>query len=73
MSYDLGEITDNFNQATISLLDIVDSCVTRDDRALFETVKHKLSLMMNTDPVFVLDSAGKYIYKYRDLILRNTS
>jgi len=66
--YNLGDITEKFNEATKKLLDILDCCVVADNKAKFATIKKKITFMMDTDPVYILDSAGMYIYKYREVI-----
>ncbi len=65
-AYDLGEIVDKFNESINKLLDIVDDCAQ--DKVTFTALRKKITLVMNTDPVFLLDSAGKYVYKYREVI-----
>lgn len=67
-NYNLGDITEKFNEATKRLLEILDCCVTADNKAKFATVKKKITFMIDTDPVYILDSAGAYIYKYRVVI-----
>jgi hypothetical protein len=60
---DLGNITDSFNKYTLRLLTIVELLV--DPSAKLEFAKKKINTMINTDPVFIIDTAGEYIFKYR--------
>lgn len=66
--YNLVDISDNFNDAINRLIEIVDQCVGESDRVMFTGLTKKITMMINTDPIFIMDAAGKYLYKYRDII-----
>lgn len=67
----LNTIIDEFNEATIELLNIIEETVKNTDSyVLFKTAKKKINIVMSTDPVFLLDSGGDYLYKYRDVITK---
>lgn len=67
----LSDIIEEFNNATMELISIVEDTVKNTDSyVLFKTAKKKVEIVMNTDPVFMLESGGEYIYKYRDVITK---
>ncbi len=73
--YKLEELTETFNKNLKKLVSIIEDIINSDTMknksetvALFETAKRKVNIVINTDPVFMLDSAGSYLYKYRDVI-----
>ncbi len=74
--YNLEELTDKFNKNLKQLVNIIGDVINtgldvdnkKEAIALFETAKRKVNLVINTDPVFMIDSAGAYLYKYRDAI-----
>lgn len=73
--YKLEELTETFNKNLKKLVSITEDIINSGDIknksetvALFETAKRKVNMVINTDPVFMLDSAGSYLYKYRDVI-----
>jgi hypothetical protein len=73
--YKLEELTETFNKNLKKLVSITEDIINSSDMknksetvALFETAKRKVNMVINTDPVFMLDSAGSYLYKYRDVI-----
>lgn len=65
--HNLGDIADSFNATLVMLMEVLDDCVSS-DRAMYLTIKKKINTIMSTDPVYIMDSAGSYIYKYRDII-----
>jgi hypothetical protein len=76
--YCLEELTTKFNTNIKQLVGIIGDVINsetgsaignkKEAVALFETAKRKINLVINTDPVFMIDSAGSYLYKYRDAI-----
>lgn len=67
----LSDIIEDFNNATLELISIVEDTVKNTDTyVLFKTAKKKVEMVMNADPVFMLESGGEYIYKYRDVITK---
>lgn len=76
--YCLEELTTTFNKNIKKLVSIIGDVINSESGtaisnkkeavALFETAKRKINLVINTDPVFMIDSAGSYLYKYRDAI-----
>lgn len=76
--YCLEELTTTFNKNIKKLVNIIGDVINSESSdvisnkkeaiALFETAKRKINLVINTDPVFMIDSAGSYLYKYRDAI-----
>ncbi len=67
----LSDIIEQFNNATVELLSIIEDTVKNTDTyVLFKTAKKKVEMVMNADPVFMLESGGDYIYKYRDVITK---
>jgi len=73
--YKLEDLTETFNKNLKKLVSIIEDIINSGDMkdkseavAMFETAKKKVNMIINTDPVFMLDSAGSYLYKYRDVI-----
>jgi hypothetical protein len=67
----LNTIIEDFNDSTLELLSIIEETVKNTDSfVLFKTAKKKINIIMNADPVFMLDSGGAYLYKYRDVITK---
>ena len=73
--YVLEDLTTSFNSNLKKLLNIVGDVINSEDIpnkkeaiALYETAKRKINLVVSTDPVFMIDSAGSYLYKYREVI-----
>jgi hypothetical protein len=70
-AYKLENITEEFNKCLKKLVSIIGDTIQGESVStvsLFETARRKINLMVNTDPVYMLESAGDYLYKYRDVI-----
>jgi len=69
---ELAALTDEFNACVNKLVKISGDLIKQGGDvksvALFDTSKKKINMIINTDPVFLLDSAGSYLYKYREYL-----
>jgi hypothetical protein len=73
--YVLEDLTKCFNINLKKLMNIIGDVINsenipnkKESVALYETAKRKINLVLSTDPVFMIDSAGAYLYKYREVI-----
>lgn len=70
-TYKLEDITEEFNKCLKKLVSITGDTIQGENTStisLFETARRKINLIVSTDPVYMLDSAGGYLYKYRNVI-----
>lgn len=70
-TYKLEDITEEFNKCLKKLVSITSDTIQGESMStvsLFETARRKINLIVGTDPVYMLDSAGSYLYKYRNVI-----
>lgn len=70
-TYKLEDITGTFNKCLKELVTITGDTIQGENMStvsLFETARRKINLIVGTDPVYMLDSAGSYLYKYRNVI-----
>ena len=65
-TYDIVDISCKFNKVIKQLLLIMDGSIS--NNIVFDTVKRKIKIAIDTNPLHLLQEGGIYIFKYRDLI-----
>lgn len=65
-TYDIVDISCKFNKVIKQLLLIMDGSIS--NNIVFDTVKRKIKIAIDTNPLHLLQEGGLYIFKYRDLI-----
>lgn len=68
-SYDVVTISTTFNRSVKQLLLIMNESIDRN--IYFDSVKRKINLVIDTDPLFLLEEGGRHLFKYRDHIKNN--
>ena len=66
IEYNAVEVNDKFNKLIKDLIKIITDTIGKN--VLLESAKQKISFILNADPFFLLENAGLYIYKYREII-----
>lgn len=64
--YNIVDISCKFNKVIKQLLLIMDGSVK--NNIIFDTVKRKIKISIDANPLMLLQEGGVYIFKYRDLI-----
>lgn len=64
--YDLVDISTTFNKTIKKLITIINNSIS--NNILFDTIKRRTSLIINSHPLFLLEEAGSQIFQYRDYI-----
>jgi hypothetical protein len=64
--YKIEDITDKYNKSLKQLINYVDSSVS--NNIIFETFKRKVKVIIDTNPLLLLQEGGPYIFDYRDYI-----
>jgi hypothetical protein len=65
-TYDIVDISCKFNKTIKQLLLIMEGSIS--NNIIFDTVKRKIKITIDTNPLYLLQDGGVYIFKYRDLI-----
>lgn len=65
-TYDIVDISTNFNKTIKKLLTIINNSIN--DNILFDTIKRRTTLIIQSHPLFLLEEAGSQIFQYRDYI-----
>ncbi len=64
--YDIVEISTSFNRTIKQLLLLMSQTIT--NNLFFESVKRKIKIIIENDPLYLLEEGGKYLFNYRDYI-----
>ena len=64
--YNIVDISCKFNKVVKHLILIMDSSIR--NNIMFDTVKRKIKISIDANPLMLLQEFGIYIFKYRDLI-----
>lgn len=70
-TYDIVDISRKFNKTIKQLVLIIEDSIKDNaikDSIIFDTVKRKIKITIDTNPLYLLQDGGVYIFKYRDLI-----
>lgn len=65
-TYDIVDISTSFNKTIKKLLTIINNSIN--DNILFDTIKRRTTLIIQSHPLFLLEEAGSQIFQYRDYI-----
>ncbi len=65
-TYNIVDISCRFNKVIKQILLMMDSSIN--NNIIFDTVKRKIKLSIDANPLMLLQDGGVYIFKYRDLI-----
>lgn len=66
--YDIVDISTAFNKTIKKLINIINGNPSLANNILFDTIKRRTSLIINSHPLFLLEEAGSQIFQYRDYI-----
>jgi hypothetical protein len=66
VEYNIVDISCKFNKVIKQLLLIMESSVS--NNIIFNTIKRKIKISIDANPLLLLQEGGVYIFKYRDLI-----
>lgn len=64
--YDIVDISTSFNRTVKQLLLLMSQSIT--NNLFFESVKRKIKIIIDKDPLYLLEEGGKYLFNYRDFI-----
>lgn len=65
-TYNVVDITEKFNKNIKKLINILNDSIT--NNILLDTIKRRTKIIIDTDPLFLIEQGGVYIFKYRDYI-----
>jgi hypothetical protein len=65
-TYDIVDISCKFNKVVKQLILFMDGSIS--NNIIFDTVKRKVKIAIDANPLHLLQDGGVYIFKYRDLI-----
>lgn len=64
--YDIIDISTKFNKTIKQLINILENIAP--NNALIDTIKRKVKLSIDANPLMLLNDGGAYIFEYRDYI-----
>lgn len=64
--YNIVEISDKFNKSIKQLINCVDTVIK--NNIVFDTIKRRVKILIDTNPLILLQEGGPYIFEYRDYI-----
>ena len=64
--YDLVDISTTFNKTIKKLINLINNSIS--ENILFDTIKRRTSLIIQSHPLLLLEEAGSHIFQYRDFI-----
>lgn len=64
--YDIVDISTSFNRTVKQLLLLMSQSIT--NNLFFDSVKRKIKIIIDKDPLYLLEEGGKYLFNYRDFI-----
>ena len=65
-TYDIVDISTKFNKTIKQLINIVDSIVP--NNIIIETIKRKVKISIDANPLLLLQEGGPHIFEFRDYI-----
>lgn len=65
-SYDIVDISEKFNKNIKKLINIMNSSIS--NNILFDTIKRRTKLVIDNNPLYLLEEGGVHIFKYREYI-----
>lgn len=78
-NFDIVDITENFNKLFKKLLNIIiisleynEIDIDKSDIELLNNIKNKANILIETNPILVLENIGLYIFKYKQYIVNDS-
>lgn len=68
-TYNIAEVAEKFNKNIKKLINILNQSIT--NNILLDTIKRRTKLVIDSDPLYLIDEGGVYIFNYRDYIKNN--
>lgn len=65
-SYDIVDISEKFNKNIKKLINIMNSSIS--NNILFDTIKRRTKIVIDNNPLYLLEEGGVHIFKYREYI-----
>jgi hypothetical protein len=67
--YDIVDISSSFNKSIKQIINCIDMTIT--NNIMFDTIKRRVKILIDTNPLLLLQEGGPYIFEYRDYIKNN--
>ena len=64
--YDIVDISSGFNKSIKQIINCIDMTIT--NNIMFDTIKRRVKILIDTNPLLLLQEGGPYIFEYRDYI-----
>lgn len=64
--YNVVEISDKFNKSIKQLINCIETTIK--NNIVFDTIKRKVKILIDANPLILLQEGGPYIFEYRDYI-----
>lgn len=66
MNYNIADISEKFNKNIKKIINILNESIP--NNILLETIKRRTKIVIDTDPLFLIEQGGAHIFTYRDYI-----
>ena len=64
--YDIVDISSGFNKSIKQIINCIDMTIT--NNIMFDTIKRRVKILIDTNPLLLLQEGVPYIFEYRDYI-----
>ena len=64
--YNIVDISCSFNKSIKQIINCID--MTINNNIMFDTMKRRIKIIIDTNPLLLLQEGGPYIFEYRDYI-----
>ena len=64
--YNIVDISSSFNKSIKQIINCIDMTIT--NNIMFDTMKRRVKIIIDTNPLLLLQEGGPYIFEYRDYI-----
>lgn len=64
--YNIVDIANSFNKSIKQIINCIDMTIT--NNIMFDTMKRKVKIVIDANPLLLLQEGGPYIFEYRDYI-----
>jgi hypothetical protein len=64
--YNIVDISSIFNKSIKQIINCIDMTIT--NNIMFDTMKRRVKIVIDTNPLLLLQEGGPYIFEYRDYI-----
>jgi hypothetical protein len=65
-NYNIVDITEKFNKNIKKLINVLNESIT--NNILLDTIKRRTKIIIDTDPLYLIEQGGVYIFSYREYI-----